>query len=68
MTTRMISCIVCTRFRGNKNGIYRCDAFPYGIPQIITTGQHMHLTPVEGDRGALFDPVDDDAREWIEDV
>lgn len=34
-----------------------CEAFPDGIPDVIQSGQEMHRTPVEGDRGLQFEPA-----------
>lgn len=43
-------CISCERYRLAQ----KCDAFPAGIPEPITLGQHDHTEPYEGDGGLLF--------------
>lgn len=38
-----------------------CDAFPDGIPDAILRGRHQHRTPVAGDHGIQFEPLNDRA-------
>lgn len=43
-------CHVCV----NRTSLFRCRAFPNGIPQEILRGDVMHTSPYPGDGGILF--------------
>jgi hypothetical protein len=38
-----------------KYEVVICKAFPLGIPDDIANGKNKHLTPVEGDRGIVYE-------------
>lgn len=38
-----------------KTETFNCEAFPNGIPDDIINGKSLHLTPVEGDNGIVFE-------------
>ena len=52
-----ISCDICRRFHEpqKEDMDYFCDAFPDGIPVVITFGEFRHDKPFEGDHGLLFE-------------
>jgi hypothetical protein len=33
-----------------------CNAFPQGIPDLVTGGKHDHRTPLPGDHGIQYEP------------
>lgn len=51
----------CRHFRGVKNDGDEtterpvCTAFPDGIPEEIAYGDNLHLEPVAGDNGIIFE-------------
>ena len=50
-------------------GVFACDAFPRGIPDAVTSGQHDHRTALRGDHGIRYEagePRDDDRFGWDE--
>ena len=42
----------------NYFGMFKCDAFPKGIPDIISDGEHDHKKPFKGDGGIKFESVE----------
>ena len=51
----------CVWGKPNKVGsktlsIFRCRAYPTGIPIPIVMGEHEHETPYKGDNGIQFEP------------
>lgn len=36
--------------------LWVCEAFPMGIPEDIKTGRDLHLRPVQGDEGLVYEP------------
>jgi hypothetical protein len=58
------SCSYCTRFHRDNLESETCDAFPDGIPtEIGIDGTNLHLTPVDGDKGLVFEPLP--GFEWV---
>lgn len=48
-------CFKCKHFGQYKGG---CDAFPDGIPSIITSGQNRHNKPLTGQKNTLlYEPI-----------
>ncbi len=52
----------CTHYRGISGVLGRedvqrpvCIAFPAGIPREIAYGLNLHLMPVKGDNGIMFE-------------
>jgi len=43
MEAKKLVCFKCKHFRRFKGG---CDAFPDGIPDVITSGFNKHLEPL----------------------
>ncbi len=58
-------CVGCTHRRGDLLDP-RCDAFPDGIPNDILLSQSDHRQPHYGDSGIRFDPVDDKAAAYAQ--
>ena len=56
---RLMICRLCDRFLFASD--FRCIAFPSGIPQEIINGENSHRSPVEGDHGLQFKPIDESA-------
>jgi hypothetical protein len=52
------SCINC-KFH-NKREWVACKAFPDGIPFAILSGEITHFTPIDGDHGTQFKPIEED--------
>lgn len=47
-------CFECKHFRMFEGG---CDAFPDGIPAVITSGQNEHSQPIPGQTNEIvFEP------------
>jgi len=46
-------CLCCRHFTGNG----RCEAYPYGIPREILTGDHDHTKPYPGDGGITWESI-----------
>ena len=53
----------CKHYRGvrwldeddESTEVHYCTAFPRGIPHRISYGKNLHLKPVRGDKGILFE-------------
>ena len=45
------ACGSCVHYRG----VDTCEAFPYGIPLEIISGENTHRAPVEGDHGIQYE-------------
>lgn len=52
----------CIHFQGVRwlgeeedSEVSYCTAFPSGIPEDIVTGKNLHLKPVKGDNGILYE-------------
>ena len=56
-------CLRCARFDRDADNL-ACEAFPEKIPNDIIMNGADHRSPVQGDQGLLFDPVDDKAVEY----
>lgn len=53
----------CRHFQGVKQSdgtemseVPYCEAFPDGIPDSIAYGDDLHLVPVPGDHGIIYEP------------
>jgi hypothetical protein len=68
MTFRVPICVHCRHFRGNDLGGNFCAAFPDGdgIPAAIFEEGAPHFSPIPGDHGVQFEPVDDHAEQIVE--
>lgn len=53
------SCFNCRHLRLDKS--VWCAAFDGPIPFAIVSGQVDHTSPVEGDNGMQWEPLEDDA-------
>ena len=42
--------------------VFGCAAFPRGIPESIYLSQIKHTSPVDGDNGIVFEPIEDAAK------
>jgi hypothetical protein len=47
-------CSICARLRDRE--MWRCSAFPAGIPAAILAGEFDHTKPYLGDNGLRFTP------------
>lgn len=56
-------CNRCKRLRSTADRT--CDAFPDGIPDAIWRAECDHRKAYPGDNGVTFEPVDDDAAEYV---
>ena len=64
-------CIGCTHLdRTAKLPLMdpRCAAYPDGIPRGILFSEADHRQPYEGDHGIQFDPVDNDAATYADQI
>ena len=70
MTTIVMPvCIGCRHYDRSRLTVGDfCAAFPNGIPAAIVANRVDHREPVEGDGGTRFDPIDDEAAAYAEDV
>ena len=50
----------CAYFQGRIRGEQRCKAFPDGIPKEMFKQGATHDTPVDGDHGVRFMPLQSD--------
>ena len=68
MTQTTPQCSFCKHFHRDKRGIATCNAYPSetGIPRRILWNQHDHRQQYHGDHGIRFEPVDDEAAEFVE--
>lgn len=55
-------CNTCKHFQ--KKAL-RCAAFPDGIPWIILSGTIDHLSPLPGDNGIQYEPIDEEPANGI---
>ncbi len=69
MNIACIGCVHVKRDRLDENGVPTCEAFPYGIPREISSGEDDHSRPIEGDHGICYTEAleDDDGLEEEED-
>ncbi len=51
-------CLDCMNFIENDNGIFKCQAFPKGIPYDVFWNERIHDVYIEGDHGKIFVPID----------
>lgn len=56
MTVRPPVCLDCKHYRPAE--ATACDAFPDRIPDIVWLGGDRHTSPIPGDHGIRFEPVD----------
>lgn len=61
-------CMGCRHLTDDAGWGYRCTAFPSGIPDAIIQSQVDHREPIEGDRGIRFEPTDDEAAAYAEEL
>ena len=61
-------CMVCRHLSRDPGWGYRCTAFPAGIPDAIIESRVDHREPFDGDDGIRFEPVDDEAAAYAEDL
>ena len=47
-------CSICTHCGLTE---FRCEAFPYGIPEPILNNEFIHTKPYPGDNGIQFEPI-----------
>ena len=59
----MSQCIECKHYIKNDNGIYKCKAFPDGIPADLMLNKILHTKNVEEDNGYLFESKYEDPAE-----
>ncbi|HEY65556.1 MAG TPA: hypothetical protein G4O02_13400 [Caldilineae bacterium] len=57
-------CMFCKHYRGN----WICKAFPKGIPEEIVLSATDHREPFAGDRGIRFEPVDERAEDYAQEL
>lgn len=48
-------CLLCM----NYYGMFKCEAYPNGIPEEIYTGEHDHKQSFKGDNGIGFEEIKD---------
>lgn len=58
MTSFTPICSYCKHFDLKTRDKEVCAAFPSGIPAEVLKGRNNHRTPIEGDHGVQFDPVE----------
>lgn len=51
-------CIDCKNYINNNEGIYKCRAFPEGIPNDIFWNKIDHNNNIDGDKGIKFEAVE----------
>ncbi len=56
--TNTPQCYACLHFDWDAPPrVFRCAAFPDGIPVPIQANQHDHSQPYPGDRGIRYEPI-----------
>jgi hypothetical protein len=58
----------CWHLRVEPDDLMTCDAFPDGIPAGIVDSRIDHRLPFPGDGGLRFDPVDEAAARYAEEL
>lgn len=53
MTVYMPVCTDCKYFHADNDQGLTCDAFPYGIPMKIVTGEDKHAKPLPGQKNNI---------------
>ena len=48
---------LCSFCRYCQKNVFKCRAFPDGIPNKILIGLHDHHKPYRGDNGIRFEPI-----------
>jgi hypothetical protein len=62
-------CLGCTHYQRSHQGYgFRCAAFPDGIPDAIIESRTDHRLAFVGDRGIRFEPIDDEAAAYAEEL
>lgn len=52
-------CVDCKHLAPDgREGMFRCEAFPGGIPESILLARAGHRKPYPGDHGIRFEPRD----------
>lgn len=68
MTTSVAPlCMFCKRYDKSSDAL-SCTAFPDGIPMTIIQSSVDHRKAVDGDHGLRFDPIDDKAVSYADDL
>ncbi len=55
MNSSTPACLKCKHFKS----LWKCDAFPEGIPDVILNAENDHGQPYPGDHGIQFEPLPD---------
>lgn len=55
-----VFCLNCKHFQKPKKGgeLFKCKAFPNGIPMELLTGEVAHTRPYSGDKGVRFEAIE----------
>jgi hypothetical protein len=61
-------CLFCRHYNRDDSERMTCKAFPGGIPEAIYESRHDHREPYRSDRGIRFDPVDQDAADYADEL
>jgi hypothetical protein len=61
-------CMGCKHLTKDSGWGYRCDAFPAGIPDAVIESRADHRLAFDDDRGIRFEPNDDEAAIYAEDL
>lgn len=59
MTHKAPQCLECKNYNSLDSENLTCIAYPNGIPDNISTGEHDHKEPFEGDNGVQFEPIEE---------
>lgn len=57
---KVAPCITCKHFDDtalHTQDVWKCAAFPDGIPEVILSGDNQHEDPVTGDHGIRYESV-----------